>query len=88
MDIVKVQYRKKDGEYSPREYSYFSQVPLNVGDEIMVPVRDSMGAARVSAVGVPEIEIAEFADKLKIITACVPVEKTTQDYMPNDPLAE
>lgn len=84
MDIVKVQYRAKAGGYTPREYSYFTAIPLEVGDEVMVPVRDKTGAARVSAVGVPESEIASFADKVKTITERIPAQAET----PVDPLAD
>ena len=84
MDIVKVQYRTKDGGYTPREYSYFSAIPLEVGDEVIVPVRDKTGAARVSAVGVPEDDIAAFADKVKTITERIPAKAE----QPVDPLAD
>ncbi|MDL2254419.1 hypothetical protein LJC49_10215 [Ruminococcaceae bacterium OttesenSCG-928-I18] len=87
MDIVKVQYRsQKTMLYSAREYSYFSAIPLKVGDEIMVPVRDSMGAAVVSKVGVPEAEVADFADKMKIIAERIPAEPVAAPVA--DPLAE
>ena len=74
MDIIKVQYISKSGECSAREYSYFSAIPLQVGDELMVPVRNGVGAARVSAINVPEEEISAFADKVKIIDQLIPVE--------------
>ncbi|MDL2214439.1 hypothetical protein LJB76_02620 [Clostridia bacterium OttesenSCG-928-O13] len=85
MDIVKVQYRIKDGSYGSREYSYFSAIPLEVGDEVMVPVRDKTGAARVSAINVPESEIADFADRVKTITERQPVEAPAPEA---DPLAD
>lgn len=74
MDIIKVQYKGKGGEYSGREYSYFSSIPLQVGDELMVPVRSGLGAAKVSATGVPEAEVAAFIDKVKTIDKLIPVE--------------
>lgn len=94
MDIIKVQYKAKGGEYGCREYSYFSKIPLVVGDELMVPVRNGMGAARVSAIGVPEAEIAAFADKVKVIEERIAVEPVadfpTMDAtaQPADPLAD
>ena len=83
MDIIKVQYKGKGGEYSSHEYSYFSTIPLQVGDELMVPVRNGLGVARVSAIGVPETEIAAFADKVKTIDKLIPVEPA-----PDFPTAE
>jgi hypothetical protein len=66
MNIVKVKYFT-NGELSAREYTYFSVDPLKVGDIIIVPIRDTTGKAKVSAVDVPEAEIAAFRDKVKTI---------------------
>ena len=68
--LVKVQYySEKTGELSPREYTYFSEERLAAGDVLMVPVRDTTGKAKVSAIDVPEEEIASFRDKVKTIPA-------------------
>jgi hypothetical protein len=85
MNIVKVQYRTKDGEYTNREYRSVADRSLAVGDEVMVPVRDKASAARVSAINVPEAEIADFADRMKIIKERVPVEQAAGQEP--DPLA-
>lgn len=86
MDIIAVQYKNKStGEYSGREYTYFADVPVAVGDEIIVPARNSQSAAKVSRIGIPEDEIASFADKLKTITEIIPANQP--DTEP-DPLAE
>jgi len=67
-NIVKVKYYSETtGELSAREYTYFSVDPLNVDDIVIVPVRDTTGKAQVSAVDVPEAEIAAFKDKVKTI---------------------
>lgn len=68
MQIVKVQYRK-DGEFTGREYSYFSEENLKVGDIISVPVKSGFNTAQVSAIDVPESEILPFKDAVKIIPA-------------------
>ncbi|MDD5338444.1 MAG: hypothetical protein PHG35_03410 [Dehalococcoidales bacterium] len=74
-NIVKVRYfSETTGELSAREYTYYSVEPLKVGDIAIVPVRDSTGKAKVSAVNVPEAEIAAFADKVKTIPADSKVE--------------
>jgi hypothetical protein len=76
MNIVKVRYIT--GEFNsitdtrnvnPREYTYFSEEPLQVGQVINVPAKDHMMKAIVSAIDVPEDEIAAFKDKVKTIPA-------------------
>ncbi len=71
LPIVKVRYYTGGAydELSNREYTYRSAMPLAVGDVVMVPVRDTTTKAQVSAVDVPESEVAAFKDKLKIIPA-------------------
>jgi len=68
MQIVKVKYVQSSfTDLSPREYSYFSAEMLEINDIVIVPVRDTTGRAVVTAVDVPESEIAAFKDKVKII---------------------
>ena len=68
--IVKVQYvSETTGEMSAREYTYYSADRLEVGDLVIVPVRDTTGKAKVSAVDVLESEIQAFKDKVKTIPA-------------------
>jgi len=68
--LVKVRYiDESTGEVSGREYTYFSDEPLDVGDFVTVPVKDTIGKAQVSAVDVPESTIAAFKDKVKTIPA-------------------
>ena len=74
MDIVKVKYYSETTKtYSEREYSYLSENGLKVGDVITVPVRDTTGKAMVTAINVPESEVAAFKDKLKVIPAAPPL---------------
>jgi hypothetical protein len=68
MQLVKVKY-SKDGSYSGREYTYYSEDDLDIGDIVNVPVRDTTGKAMISAIDVPENEIEKFRDKVKIIPA-------------------
>ena len=68
--IVKVRYYSETtGEVSGREYTYFTEESLKVGDIVIVPVRDTTGKARVSAINVSANEIAKFRDKVKMIPA-------------------
>ena len=66
--LVKVQYfSESTGEISDRQYTYFTEAPLKVGDIVTVPIRNTTGKAMVSAVDVDESEIAAFKDKVKTI---------------------
>ncbi|MDD5704181.1 MAG: hypothetical protein PHU23_19275, partial [Dehalococcoidales bacterium] len=82
MDIVKVKYYSETNKsYSEREYSYLSENGLSVGDIVNVPVRDTTAKAMVTAVGVPESEVAAFKDKLKVIPTSAPLfEEPVMSY--------
>ncbi len=89
MNIVKVQYLTDDDRLSDRAYTYYSEEPLKVGDIVIVPVRDSTGKAKVSAVGVPETEIEAFKDKIKTIpTGSIQGSVPTVPAHPFDSLEE
>ncbi len=82
MNIVKVQYFSGGfQETGGREYTYYSEDSLKVGDMVIVPVRDTTGKAKVSAIDVPEAEIASFKDKVKTIPAgsIVPAQGSLSD---------
>ncbi len=79
--IVKVRYYSiTSGEVSPREYTYYSEDRLTVGDIVTVQVRDTTTKAEVSAIDVPEEEIAAFKDKVKTIPADSIVKEEKVDY--------
>jgi len=67
--IVKVCFfSETQNEYSDTEYTYFSEVPLKIGDLVMAPVRGgTTSKARVSAIDVNEGDIAAFKDTVKTI---------------------
>lgn len=68
LSIVKVKYYSATtGELSSREYTYFAEEELALGDVVMVPVKDRIGKATVTTVNVPESEIEPFRDKVKTI---------------------
>ena len=68
--IVKVQYLDSSGVPAKgRDYSYFTAEPLAVGDKVQVPVYNRVQKAIVTAIDVPESEIAAFRDKVKTIPA-------------------
>ena len=85
LPIVKVRYfSESTGEMSAKEYTYFSEDRLEVGDIVLVPVRDATGKARVSAVGVPESEITAFRDKVKTILAGSVMKERIPQAKPGD----
>lgn len=68
MQLVKVKYYSDTMQtVSEREYTYFSADILQVGDNLIVPVRDTTGKARVTSVDVPESSIEKFKDAVKTI---------------------
>ncbi len=73
--IVKVCFfSESQKEYGTTEYTYFSEVPLKIGDIVMAPVRGTTSKARVSAIDVNEGDIAAFKDKVKTIPSSLVVE--------------
>lgn len=73
--LVKVRYiTEATGEIADREYTYWSEVALEVGDQVIVPVRGHSMTSIVTAVDVPESEIAAFRDAVKTIPAGANVE--------------
>ena len=68
--LVKVRYiDESTGEIRGREYTYFSEEPLTVGNVVTVPIKDTIGKGQVTAVDVPESTITAFKDKVKTIPA-------------------
>mgnify|MGYP001194388877 CR=1 FL=1 len=69
MNIVKVRYNTDPSDVVSREYSYYSEDDLQLGDLVEVPTKYGSSKARVTAVSVPEEEIAKFKDAVKTIPA-------------------
>nr|WP_325297110.1 hypothetical protein [uncultured Dysosmobacter sp.] len=65
-NIIKVQFFKGS---IPRgkEYTYFTPEPVEVGEVVDIETKHGTARAMVSAVDVPEAEIAAFRDKAKTI---------------------
>ncbi len=75
MQIVKVRYfSETTQEASGREYSYFSEENLALGDLVTVPIRDHFGKAKVTAIDLPESDIAMFRASVKTIPAGSKIE--------------
>ena len=85
--IIKCRFLDKDGNPRGNEYSYKSEIEVEVGQLVDVPApRQSDADAEfktktviVSAINVPESEIAAFADKVKTIVGIHQEEKENND---------
>jgi hypothetical protein len=77
MKLVKVKFFKY-GMPSGRDYTYFSEADVKVGDIVELPhsVPQPEGTPYnkgvVTQVDVPEVEIEKFKDKVKTIIGIVP----------------
>ena len=72
MQLIKVRYifeNENTVRESSREYIYFSEENLAVGDIVIVPVKDTTSKAKVTAINVPEAEIEHFRAAVKTIPA-------------------
>lgn len=62
-NIIKLRFLH-DGEPKGREYAYFTPAPVSIGDTVSI---DDNKKGIVTAVDVPEEEIAAFRDRAKTI---------------------
>lgn len=65
-NIIKVQFFKGILPMG-REYTYLTPEPVEVGDVVDIKTKHNTTRAMVSAIDVPEEEIAKFRDKVKSI---------------------
>lgn len=65
-NVIKLRFLK-NGQPAGREYSYFTGTPVCVGDYVEAPSTSGTSQAVVTAVNVPEAEIAPFRDRAKTI---------------------
>jgi uncharacterized Zn finger protein len=76
-NIIKVRFTK-DGEPYGREYSYLTNTPVAVGDAVQVETQRGVADVVVTALNVPEEEVAEYKDKLKYIIGKKPDAENKQ----------
>lgn len=62
--FIKIKFIKNE-KLSEREYTYLSQIPVEVGDLVELP---SGGIGVVTEVNVPEEEVESYKDKIKEIS--------------------
>jgi len=54
--------------FKGREYTYFTSIPLQVGDIVKAPTVYGISNALVTTINVPEERIESFKNKVKTIT--------------------
>lgn len=62
----------KDEKPTGREYTYCTTEIVKIGDIVLI---NSSAKGVVTAVDVPEEEVAAFADKIKTIVGLMPIEQ-------------
>lgn len=80
LPIVKVRYGADATE--GREYSYYSEEALQVGDLVSVPTKNGTVKARVTAIDIPEAEIEAFKSAVRTIPAGSLVDVETPADVP------
>lgn len=68
--IVGVKYEDEYAfkTFNGRIYSYYTSLPLAVGDIVEAPTKNGISIARVARIDIPEEEVSSFKDILKTIT--------------------
>lgn len=77
LNIVGVKYEDKFKKktFSGREYSYYSDIDLEIGDIVEVPTRYGKSIAQVTRTNIDEKEIEKIKDYMKIIETKIDKEQ-------------
>ena len=77
LNIVGVKYEDKFEKkiFSGREYSYYSDIDLEIGDIVEVPTRYGHSIAMVTRINIDEKEIEKIKDFMKIIETKIDKEE-------------
>lgn len=77
LNIVGVKYEDKFEKktFSGREYSYYSDIDLEIGDIVEVPTRYGKSIAQVTRTNIDEKEIEKIKDYMKIIETKIDKEQ-------------
>lgn len=69
-EIISVKFRSKTNkeEFAGREYSYYTNIPVNVGDIVIVPMKNGEVKAQITRVNINDSEINFDKSLLKTIT--------------------
>ena len=77
-NIIKLKFLRY-GEPAGREYTYFTPEPVKVDDLIELEGKQGIVQGVVTAINVPEEEIAPFKDRAKTIIGKVKQSKKKED---------
>lgn len=82
--IVTVQYESKmmPGEFGGKTYSYYTTVPLKVGNIVKVPTKSGTSLARVAQIGIEEHRVAPELRKVMRTITKPPVEPPKPSLQP------
>lgn len=75
--IIKAKFLR-DGKPISKEYSYLTQEHVEVGDIVLAEVKQGEAELVVTAINVPEEEVAEYKDRLKYIIGKKPEKENKQ----------
>lgn len=79
-NIISVKY---EDNYMPKTfngkaYSYYTAIPLKVGDLVIAPTQNGDKIARISEINIPEYKVELIKSHLKLITDKIDKEKYLQ----------
>lgn len=79
-NIISVKY---EDNYMPktfcgRAYSYYTAIPVGVGDLVIAPTANGNKIARVSEINIPEYKVEFIKAQLKLITDKIDKQKYLQ----------
>lgn len=80
-NIVNVKYedRYSPKTFSGKAYSYFTAIPLEVGDLVVAPTAYGEKIARVSVIDIPEFKTEFMQASLKLITEKIDKQKYLEE---------
>lgn len=80
-NIVNVKYEDQYNEktFSGKEYSYFTEIKLSIGDIVKAPTQYGLKIARVSKINIPEEKIINIKPYMRVITKKIDKEKYLRD---------
>lgn len=78
-NIIKLRFLR-DGEPSGREYTYFTNTEVAVSDLVEIDGKQGISQGVVTAVDVPEEEIAPFRDRAKTILGKVKDKQEAKNH--------
>ncbi len=85
-NIISVKYEDNymPKTFSGKAYSYYTAIPVEVGDLVIAPTQNGDKIARVSEINIPEYKVEMIKSYLKIITT--KIDKTK--YLQNNQVME